>query len=107
LTLQLRKRRISKILLGGMLANICVESHLRDLLEQGFEVAVVKDATAGPRDRRSGRAHAPGGAMRARLLRLNVGLSCDVSNFRNEAWAGVANGTVEGRLWGVCHERTV
>jgi nicotinamidase-related amidase len=26
-----------------------VESHLRDLLEQGFEVAVVRDATAGPR----------------------------------------------------------
>jgi len=49
LTLQLRKRGISKILLGGMLANMCVESHLRDLLEQGFEVAVVKDATAGPR----------------------------------------------------------
>ena len=49
LVLQLRKRRISKVILGGMLANICVESHLRDLLEQGFEVAVVKDATAGPR----------------------------------------------------------
>src|SRR5271156_3610691 len=49
LVLQLRKRRIGKIILGGMLANICVESHLRDLLEQGFEVAVVKDATAGPR----------------------------------------------------------
>ena len=49
LTLQLRKRGMSKILLGGMLANICVELHLRDLLEQGFEVAVVKDATAGPR----------------------------------------------------------
>jgi len=32
-----------------MLANICVESHLRELLEQGFEVFVVKDATAGPR----------------------------------------------------------
>jgi nicotinamidase-related amidase len=32
-----------------MLANICVESHLRDLLEQGFQVAVVRDATAGPR----------------------------------------------------------
>jgi nicotinamidase-related amidase len=31
------------------LANICVESHLRDLLEQGFEVAVARDATAGPR----------------------------------------------------------
>ncbi len=49
LVLQLRKRRISKVILGGMLANICVESHLRELLEQGFEVAVVKDATAGPR----------------------------------------------------------
>ena len=49
LVLQLRKRRISKVILGGMLANICVESHLRDLLEQGFEVAVAKDATAAPR----------------------------------------------------------
>jgi nicotinamidase-related amidase len=49
LVLQLRKRRISKVLLGGMLANICVESHLRELLEQGFEVAVAKDATAAPR----------------------------------------------------------
>jgi nicotinamidase-related amidase len=49
LVLQLRKRRISKVILGGMLANICVESHLRELLEQGFEVAVVKDATAAPK----------------------------------------------------------
>jgi len=49
LVLQLRKRGIQKIILGGMLANMCVESHLRELLEQGFEVAVVKDATAGPR----------------------------------------------------------
>jgi nicotinamidase-related amidase len=49
LVLQLRKRGISKIILGGMLANICVESHLRELLEQGFEIAVAADATAGPR----------------------------------------------------------
>ena len=49
LVLQLRKRRISKVILGGMLANMCVESHLRDLLEQGFEVLVAKDATAAPR----------------------------------------------------------
>jgi len=49
LVLQLRKRRISKIILGGMLANMCVESHLRELLEQGFEIAVVKDATAAPK----------------------------------------------------------
>lgn len=49
LTLQLRKRNVQKIVLGGMLANMCVESHLRDLVEQGFEVSVVVDATAGPR----------------------------------------------------------
>ena len=49
LVLQLRKRHIDKVILAGMLANLCVESHLRELLEQGFEVAVVKDATAGPR----------------------------------------------------------
>jgi nicotinamidase-related amidase len=49
LVLQLRKRRISKIILSGMLANMCVESHLRALLEQGFEVAVAKDATAAPK----------------------------------------------------------
>ena len=46
LTLQLRKRMIDKVVLAGMSANLCVESHLRELLEQGFEVAVVMDATA-------------------------------------------------------------
>ena len=29
-----------------MSANLCTESHMRELLEQGFEVAVVQDATA-------------------------------------------------------------
>lgn len=29
-----------------MPVNLCVEAHLRALLEQGFEVAVVRDATA-------------------------------------------------------------
>ena len=29
-----------------MSANLCTESHLRELLEQGFEVAIVSDATA-------------------------------------------------------------
>jgi len=27
----------------------CVEAHMRELIEQGFDVAVAKDATAGPR----------------------------------------------------------
>jgi nicotinamidase-related amidase len=49
LVLQLRKRHINNVILGGMSANLCVEAHLRELLEQGFEVTVVKDATAGAR----------------------------------------------------------
>jgi nicotinamidase-related amidase len=49
LVLQLRKRGMCRVVLAGMLANMCVESHLRELIEQGFEVAVVKDATAAPR----------------------------------------------------------
>ena len=46
LVLQLRKLHIDHLILAGMSANLCVESHLRELLEQGFEVAVVRDATA-------------------------------------------------------------
>jgi nicotinamidase-related amidase len=46
MVLQLRKRGIDKIILGGMSANLCTESHMRELMEQGFEVAVVSDATA-------------------------------------------------------------
>ncbi len=46
LVLQLRKNHIDQVILAGMSANLCVESHLRELLEMGFEVAVVRDATA-------------------------------------------------------------
>ncbi|MEM7164556.1 MAG: isochorismatase family protein [Planctomycetota bacterium] len=46
LVLQLRKRGIAKVMIAGMSANLCVESHLRELLEQGFQTAVVADATA-------------------------------------------------------------
>ena len=46
LVLQLRKRGKSKVILAGMSANLCLEGHLRELLEQGFEVAVASDATA-------------------------------------------------------------
>jgi nicotinamidase-related amidase len=45
--LQLRKLRVDQVILAGMSANLCVESHMREFLEQGFEVAVVRDATAG------------------------------------------------------------
>lgn len=47
LVLQLRKRGIGKVILAGMSSNLCTESHLRELMEQGFEVQVVSDATAG------------------------------------------------------------
>ncbi len=47
LLLQLRKRGIDKVILAGMSANLCTEAHLRELLERGFEVAVVSDGTAG------------------------------------------------------------
>jgi nicotinamidase-related amidase len=46
LLLQLRKRGIDSVYLCGMSANLCTEAHLREMLEQGFEVTVVKDATA-------------------------------------------------------------
>ncbi len=44
--LQMRKRGIDKVILAGMSANLCVESHMREFLERGFEVTDVKDATA-------------------------------------------------------------
>ena len=46
LSLQLRKQRIDKVILAGMSGNLCVEAHMRELMEDGFEVAVVGDATA-------------------------------------------------------------
>jgi nicotinamidase-related amidase len=46
LVLQLRKRGINHVILAGMSANLCVESHMRELIEQGFKVTVVSDATA-------------------------------------------------------------
>ena len=46
LSLQLRKHGVSKVILCGMSANLCVQAHLYELLEQGYEVAVVRDATA-------------------------------------------------------------
>ena len=46
LVLQLRKQKIDQVILAGMSANLCVQAHMHELLEMGFEVAVVKDATA-------------------------------------------------------------
>lgn len=47
LNLQMRKRGIDKVILAGMSSNLCVQAHLYEMLELGYEVAVVRDATAG------------------------------------------------------------
>jgi nicotinamidase-related amidase len=43
---QLHQHHVSHVVLAGMSANLCLESHMRALLERDFEVAVVQDATA-------------------------------------------------------------
>lgn len=45
---QLRSRDIDTVVLAGMVANLCVDSHMRALMENGFKVYVVKDAVAAP-----------------------------------------------------------
>ena len=45
--LQLRQYGIETIIMTGMSANLCVESHTRDAIENGFDVIIIADATAG------------------------------------------------------------
>ena len=47
LILQLRMRRIEKVVMAGPVGNLCLEGHMRDLIDRGFEVAMVRDAIAG------------------------------------------------------------
>ncbi|MEI6001652.1 cysteine hydrolase [Paraburkholderia bengalensis] len=47
---QLRMRRIEKVIMAGPVANICLEGHMRDIIEEGMEVAMVRDAVAGGRN---------------------------------------------------------
>jgi nicotinamidase-related amidase len=48
--LQLRQYGIETIILYGMSANLCIESHARDAIENGFDVIIVADATAAAGD---------------------------------------------------------
>ena len=48
--LQLRQYGIETIILYGMSANMCVESHARDAIENGFDVIIIADATAAAGD---------------------------------------------------------
>lgn len=40
-----------------MSASLCTESHMRELIEQGFEVTVVENATAGAKTPAGGAHH--------------------------------------------------
>lgn len=65
LNLQLRKYNIRKVLMAGMSTNLCLESHTRHLLEEGYEVAVIADA--------SGSAKLPGlDTFKAALMNLRM-----------------------------------
>jgi nicotinamidase-related amidase len=44
--IQLRMYGIETIIMYGMSANMCVESHARDAIEHGFELIIIADATA-------------------------------------------------------------
>ena len=47
INIQLRQQDIQNIILAGMSSNLCVESHLRDAIENSYDVIAIKDATAG------------------------------------------------------------
>jgi nicotinamidase-related amidase len=48
--IQLRQYGIETIILYGMSANMCIESHARDAIENGFDLISVADATAAAGD---------------------------------------------------------
>jgi len=41
---------VKTLIMYGMSANMCVESHARDAIENGFEVIIIADATAAAGD---------------------------------------------------------
>jgi nicotinamidase-related amidase len=48
--IQLRQYGVETIILYGMSANMCIESHARDAIENGFDLIIVADATAAAGD---------------------------------------------------------
>jgi nicotinamidase-related amidase len=48
--IQLRMYGIKTIIMYGMSANMCVESHARDAIENGFEVIIIADAVGAAGD---------------------------------------------------------
>jgi nicotinamidase-related amidase len=48
--IQLRQYGVETIIMYGMSANMCVESHARDAIENGFDLIIIADATAAAGD---------------------------------------------------------
>jgi nicotinamidase-related amidase len=48
--IQLRQYGIETVIMYGMSANMCVESHARDAIENGFDLIIIADATAAAGD---------------------------------------------------------
>jgi nicotinamidase-related amidase len=46
LVLLLRRRGIEKVIMAGPVANLCLEDHMRNLIQNGFQVVMVRDAVA-------------------------------------------------------------
>lgn len=46
LAYMLRRRRIEKVIMAGPVANLCLEDHMRNLIRDGFETVMVRDAVA-------------------------------------------------------------
>ncbi|MEU9246035.1 cysteine hydrolase [Streptomyces sp. NPDC048385] len=46
LDIQLKRRGMEHVVLAGMIGTMCVESTARTAMERGYEVTLVKDATA-------------------------------------------------------------
>ncbi|KAH8813362.1 Isochorismatase-like protein [Xylogone sp. PMI_703] len=43
-------RRIEKVIMAGPVGNLCLENHIRDIIEAGFEVVMVRDAISAGRN---------------------------------------------------------
>lgn len=50
IAIQMRQRGIETVIITGMAANMCVDAHSRDAIENGFDVVLVADAVAAAGD---------------------------------------------------------
>lgn len=46
LAYMLRRRKIETVIMAGPVANLCLEDHMRNLIRDGFETVMVRDAVA-------------------------------------------------------------